>query len=89
MKRTKYASLTAAVRVEVAPIRAEVGRAFNETRLAVLGIIVPIGLTVGFGVSGPWWVRVAAGVGSVLIFGGLIRVGRQPVMVTMHWLTDA
>ena len=30
-------------------------RALNETRLALLGILVGIALTVGFGAPGPWW----------------------------------
>jgi hypothetical protein len=39
-------------------------RGLNELRLAVLGILVGIGLAVGFGVEASWWVQLVAGVGS-------------------------
>src|SRR5436853_7284192 len=38
-----------------------VERGLNDTRLAVLAILVGIGLTVGFGAPGPWWVGILAG----------------------------
>ena len=50
------ASISATVSVE---------RGLNDMRLAVLGIIVTIGLTVGFGVDGPWWAKLSAGAGSL------------------------
>jgi hypothetical protein len=45
----------------------DVERALNDIRLAVLGILVTIGLSVGFGVPGPWWCQILAGVGAVAV----------------------
>jgi hypothetical protein len=48
----------------------------NDIRLAVLGIIVTIGLTVGFAVTDCWWVGLAAGIGSLSLVPS--SVGRAP-----------
>ncbi len=68
-----------------------VTRALNETRLAVLGILVSIGLTVAFGVGGPWWVELLAGLGSFAVSCGLIRwrTSRNFLMKFMHFVTEA
>lgn len=47
-----------------ASVETEAERGLNDVRLAVLGILVAIGLTVGFGVAGPIWLRSVAGVGA-------------------------
>ncbi|MEP6978091.1 MAG: hypothetical protein ABI948_08560 [Thermoleophilia bacterium] len=39
----------------------EVERGLNGIRLAVLGIVVGIALTVAFGVQAVWWARVLLG----------------------------
>jgi hypothetical protein len=68
-----------------------VDRGLNEMRLAVLGILVTIGLTVGFGVDGPWWSQLAAGGGSFVFSALLIKLprSRHLMMSFMHWLTRA
>jgi len=68
---------------------AQVERALNEIRLAVLGVLVGIGLTVFFGVSGPWWERAAWGLASVGVAGFLIgwSRSRNVLMDVMHRLT--
>ena len=43
---------------------AEVQRGLNGIRLAVLGIVVGIALTVAFGVQAAWWMRVLLGIGT-------------------------
>ena len=50
-----------------------VERGLNETRLAVLGIVVMIGLTVGIGFDATWWIGVLAGGGSFLFSCFAIR----------------
>lgn len=67
-----------------------VERGLNDTRLAVLGILVAIGLTVGFGMQCAWWVRVVAGLGSFVLACALIKWGRSRhyLMAFVHWLTD-
>jgi hypothetical protein len=74
------ASVEASVSVE---------RGLNDIRLAVLGIVVTIGLTVGIGFQATWWVGVVAGLGSLLFACFLIRYARQPLMSVMHWLTGS
>jgi hypothetical protein len=86
-EKTGAASLTATTGMEVS---AEVKRGLNDIRLAVLGILVTIGLTVGFGISVwcGWW-GVLAGIGSFVIACGLIKWGwsRNKLMEFAHWLT--
>jgi hypothetical protein len=48
-------------------IKATVERGLNALRLAMFEILATIGLTVGFGVPGPWCVGVAAGIGSAML----------------------
>jgi hypothetical protein len=68
-----------------------VDRGLNELRLAVLGIVVTIGLTVGFGVHGAWWIRALSGLGSFALACGAIRYNpvRRRLMSFMHWLTGS
>jgi len=70
-------------------VSAEVERALNDVRLAVLGILVGIGLAVGFGVPGPWWAKFLAGAGAFAVACLLIGWGRSRnyLMEFMHRLT--
>jgi|SoimicmetaTmtLPB_FD_contig_31_28857226_length_536_multi_2_in_0_out_0_1 hypothetical protein len=49
-----------------ASLALKVGQALDALRLAVLGILLTIGLTVLFGLSGPWPWRVIAGVSATV-----------------------
>jgi hypothetical protein len=66
-----------------------VDRGLNELRLAVLGILVSIGLTVGFGTHGAWYIRLVYGIASFVAAASLIKLpwSRHKMMVFMHWLT--
>lgn len=75
-------AMTAGVKVS-ASAEASVERGLNELRLAVLGILVGIGLAVGFGVSAWWPARVAAGFGAFGAACLLIRWKRS-----RHWLME-
>jgi uncharacterized membrane protein YedE/YeeE len=83
-------ALTATSKV-TASVEGKVERALNGIRLAVLGILVGIGLAVGFGVEGDWWIRVVAGIGSVALACAVIgnRRTRNAAMTLMHRLTGA
>jgi hypothetical protein len=71
-------------------VKLDVARGLNEIRLAVLGIVVAIGLTVGFGVQSSWWVRLLAGVGSFGLTLGLLAWprSRHLLMTLTHRVTD-
>jgi hypothetical protein len=71
--RTHEQSAAAIVSTSSVSAAVSVERGLNDTRLAVLGIIVAIGLTVGFGVDGAWFVR---GVGRG---GARARDDRDPL----------
>jgi uncharacterized membrane protein YedE/YeeE len=66
-------------------------RGLNEIRLAVLGIVVTIGLTVGFGVQCSWWVRTLAGLGSFVLACAFLKVPhlRKLAMRFAHWLAES
>ncbi len=66
-----------------------VERGLNDVRLAVLGILVGIGLTVGFGLPAIWPIRLGAGAGAFLGAAGLIAWprSRHLLMAFMHRLT--
>lgn len=74
-----------------ASVETSVERGLNETRLAVLGIVVAIGLTVGVGFDETWWIGVRAGGGSFLFSCVVIRFrpARRQLMSFMHWLTGS
>jgi hypothetical protein len=74
-----------------ASVATTVERGLNELRLAVLGILVGIGLAVGFGTPGPWDVKLLAGLGSFVGACLLIRWRRTRhlLMAFMHRLTGA
>jgi hypothetical protein len=74
-----------------AVLETKVERGLNGVRLAVLGILVGIGLSVGFGVPGPFWVGIVAGLGSFLLACLLIwwPPSRQRLMAFMYRLTGS
>lgn len=43
----------------------------QSTGVTLVGVLLSIGMTVGFGVAGAWWIRVIAGVATT---AGLILV---------------
>ena len=89
-KRTRTHEMTASVTARASISAAgDVERGLNDIRLAVLGILVGIALTVGFGVPVWWPLRVVAGLASFALAAGLIRWpwSRHKLMAFMHWLT--
>ena len=61
----------------------------DDISLAVLGILVSIGLSFGFGVPGSFWVKLIAGGGSFVAACALIKVqsSRNVVVKFARWLT--
>ena len=83
-------TMTATVGVK-ASVTTEVERGLNGIRLAVLGIVVGIALTVAFGVEVAWWVRVLLGVGTFALTCFLFwwRPVRSVLMAFMYRITGA
>lgn len=90
-RREHFVSVHSEIRLE-SSVEAEVERGLNDTRLAVLGILVGIGLTVGlavgFGVSSLAW-GFLAGIGSFVLACVAIGWGRSRhfLMEFMYRLT--
>ena len=89
--RTQEKTLTAQSRAMVSG-EVQVVRGLNDTRLAILGIILSIALTVAFGVRASLWIRILLGVG---VFGGIavashvVLSRERPTHVVMafaHWV---
>jgi hypothetical protein len=74
--------------VQGAPANLSVERVLDEVRLALLGVLLSIGLTVGFGVPGPWCVGVASGVMATLVAAVALRSRRVQRWLArlMHWV---
>ena len=80
-----------AVSTAAASVKTSVERGLNDTRLAVLGIIVGIALAVGFGVA-TWSITagIVACVAAFVAASAVIkwRRSRHWMMAFVHWLTD-
>ena len=58
--------------------------------ITLLGVLLSIGVTVGMGVSGDWWVRVLAGVATTLGLSVIVKLGssagRGPLARMSNWM---
>lgn len=58
--------------------------------ITLLGVLVSVGLTVAFGLTGAWWTRALAGAGTtvflVLVVKLGTRSGRGPVARLANWV---
>ena len=61
--------------------------------VTLLGVLVSIGVTVGLGVSGPWWLRAGAGVASTVVLVAVVKLttrkGRGPLARLANWTIGA
>ena len=68
------------------------GRSLSLTTggITVLGVLVSVGVSVGFGIKGEWWVRVLAGVATTVVLAFVVKIatasGRGPLARVAHWL---
>lgn len=67
-------------------------RSLNLTTggLTLIGVLLSIGVTVGIGVEGDWWVRVLAGLGTTLGLVAAVKLGtssgRGPLARAANWV---
>ena len=56
----------------------------------VLGVLLSVGVTVGFGMSGDWWVRVLAGLATTVVLVVVVKLGtsagRGPIARLARWV---
>lgn len=67
-------------------------RSLNLTTggITLLGVLLSIGVTVGVGIKGPWWVRLAAGVATTVALVVFVKLasdaGRGPLARLANWV---
>lgn len=58
--------------------------------ITLLGVLLSIGVSVGFGISGPWWLRLASGIGTTLALAVVVKLGssagRGPLARLANWM---
>lgn len=61
--------------------------------ITLLGVLLSVGTTVGFGISGPWWMRLLAGLATTTALAVSVRLGtksgRGPMARLANWLIHA
>lgn len=65
----------------------------TSTGVTLLGVLLSVGATVGFGLSGPWWLRLLAGAGTstalILFAAWTTSSGRGMVARLANWVIGA
>jgi hypothetical protein len=58
--------------------------------ITLLGVLLSVGVTVGLGVAGDWWVRVLAGAGTTMLLIVVVKLGtsagRGPLAKLARWV---
>lgn len=58
--------------------------------ITVLGVLLSVGVSVGFGVTGPWWVRLVAGAATTAALVVVVKLGtasgRGPLARMAAWV---
>jgi peptidoglycan/LPS O-acetylase OafA/YrhL len=67
-------------------------RTLRAMGITLLGVILSVAFTVGFGVTGPWWLRLAAGAGTAVVLVAAIKLGtaqgsKGAVTRAADWIT--
>lgn len=67
-------------------------RALRSIGLTLMGIVLSISVSVGFGLSGPWWMRVGVSIATAVMLVVVIKLStnegaRGPVTRAADWIT--
>jgi hypothetical protein len=58
--------------------------------ITLLGVLLSVGVSVAFGVQGPWWVRALAGLGTTAVLVVVVKLGtasgRGPLARASNWI---
>jgi len=61
--------------------------------ITLLSVLLGIGVTVGFGLQGPWWLRAAGGVATTLALAMGVKLGsargRGPLARLARWIIES
>jgi hypothetical protein len=61
--------------------------------ITLLGVLLSVGATVGFGLSGPWWLRLLSGAGTTMGLLLVVKVGSRsgagPLARLAGWVISA
>lgn len=73
----------------------QAARGSTQTAIGItlIGVIISVAATVGFGVSAAWWVRVLAGAGTAVALVTLVKFGTRqgaggPMAGLARWITS-
>lgn len=59
------------------------------TGITLLGVLLSVGVSIGMGMAGPWWLRVGAGLLTTIALVVVVKVstttGRGPVARAARW----
>ena len=58
--------------------------------ITLLGVLLSVGVSVGLGIKGDWWVRLLAGVGTTVLLVVVVKVGTSaghgPLARLANWI---
>jgi len=61
--------------------------------LTLLGVLLSIGVTTAFGISGAWWVRILGGLATTIVLVVAVKAGtssgRGPIARLANWVIGA
>ena len=61
--------------------------------ITLLSVLLGIGVTVGLGIGGAWWVRLAAGIVTTVVLGVAVKLGskrgRGPLARLARWVIES
>lgn len=69
-------------------------RTLRAMGMTLFAVVASVGTTVGFGMSGPWWARAAAGTSAAIVLVILIKVAttegsRGGLARAADWITGS
>lgn len=76
-----------------ARLEKETALSLKGVGITILSVIASVGVSVGFGIGGPWWLRVAAGLAVVVALVLVVKVASQgrrgPLTRLANWVIGA